>query len=132
MTLVPMPPEVREDFEASPGALAGLAADLIRSLNHATFGGFGRLVYPSDAYDVISNLKRLADGLPQAIAQLNVFLGNQLADGRVIVDGGDDPHGDKAAAALALTLGAASAHAYMLGEDLAAAQNVASKLGAAE
>lgn len=80
--------ELTQAYEATPGALADVAAEAIRALNHATFPGAERLVYPSEAYTVIGSLQRVVGMLPQALEQLWTWLEQELAAGRVIADYG--------------------------------------------
>lgn len=72
--------------QATPTAAAGAAAEAIRTLNHLSFGkGFE---YPSDAYATIGELATLLHRLPQALAQIQQFLGQQHAAGRIVADWG--------------------------------------------
>src|SRR5437870_549297 len=86
--LIPVPAELREDYEATPASLAGLAAEVVRSLNHATQRGRGGLAEPSDVYDVIGALKALADRLPQSLNQLLVYLLDEHLAGHIRADDG--------------------------------------------
>lgn len=64
--------------QLSAAALAWLAAEAIRSINHRTLGAPNdALEYPSDAYAVVAGLKATAQGLPQALEQMLHFM-NEL------------------------------------------------------
>jgi len=73
----------------SPATLASSAAEAIRSLNHATLN-YGRVdwEYPSDAYDVIGGLDRMAGMLPQALDQVDALLSTVAGDKRLRSDRG--------------------------------------------
>ncbi|WP_327707545.1 hypothetical protein OG530_40990 (plasmid) [Streptomyces decoyicus] len=74
----------------TPAAHATAAAEAVRALNHATLGpGRDGWEYPSDAYDVIGGLDRMAGGLPQALDQVWALVGGLAADGYVRSDRGD-------------------------------------------
>jgi hypothetical protein len=51
----------------TPAELADVAAEGIRSLNHALYAGF---TYPGDAYSTVGELSRLASMLPQALTMI--------------------------------------------------------------
>jgi hypothetical protein len=108
----------------APAELAGQAAEAVRALNHATLPGTGGLAYPADAYEVTGQLSVLAARLPQALAQLLAFLGEQAAAGRIQAVAGQHA-GDAAAMLAAVTadLDAAVASARRLHQALDAAQN---------
>jgi hypothetical protein len=108
----------------SPAELAGQAAEAVRALNHATLPGADGLAYPADAYEVTGQLSLLAARLPQALAQILAFLGEQAAAGRITVVAGQHA-GDPAAMLTAVTasLAAAAASARRLHQALDAAQN---------
>lgn len=65
----------------TPAQLSDAAAESIRALNHVTLqqpnNGW---VYPGDAYTTVANLSLLAGYLPQAIGQIESFIG-ALEDG---------------------------------------------------
>ena len=84
----------------------------------------GGLEYPADAYEVAGQLSVLAARLPQALAQLLAFLGEQAATGRIAVVAGQH-QGDPAATFTAVTtsLDAAAASARRLHQALDSAQN---------
>jgi hypothetical protein len=71
-------------------ALARAAAEMVRSLNHATLGG-GGLAQPADAYELIGELSLAASGLPQLLAQVGRWLASALACGQLGCDDGTDP-----------------------------------------
>ncbi|HUZ39632.1 MAG TPA: hypothetical protein VMV17_25195 [Streptosporangiaceae bacterium] len=108
----------------TPAELAGRAAEAVRALNHATLPGAGGLEYPADAYEVTGQLSLLAARLPQALAQMLAFLGEQAAAGRIQVVAGEH-QGDPAAMLASVTgdLDAAVAWARRLHQALDAAQN---------
>lgn len=64
----------------TPAQLADDAAEAIRALNHATMSGRPGWEFPADAYDVIGNLREMAQRLPQLLQQAETFL-QRLADG---------------------------------------------------
>lgn len=121
--IVPLPPELREGYEPTPAALAGLAAEVLRSLNHATTWG---LTCPADVYEVIGSLRFLADQLPQALHQLGRWLDVELDTGRLGVDGGGDPAATVLGVSMALTDGAHCAD--YLRHALSSAHGLAAKL----
>lgn len=69
------------DQVKTPSQLADQAAEAVRSLNHATLSKRPGWEYPSDAYDVVGNLARLAMVLPQALQQTGRFF-DDLANTR--------------------------------------------------
>ncbi|MEU1779261.1 hypothetical protein ABZ545_07195 [Streptomyces abikoensis] len=86
----------------TPSELAGVAAEAIRDLNHATQSGKGELTYPGDAYEVVALLKQLTQRLPQSFDQLSGFLGTLAKGGAVTADHGTpDDHLAEARSALA-------------------------------
>lgn len=91
--------------QRSVAELADVAAEAIRSLNHATFPGAastpGGLAWPSDVYDVLASLSVLAARLPQLLAQLDGFVTRAVDAGRIVVDGGQFAGDPQAAAATA-------------------------------
>jgi hypothetical protein len=109
---------------SGPAAMAAGAAESVRALNHATLPGAGGLVFPADAYDVTGALSLLASRLPQALAQLQAFLQDEVSAGRVAIVAGDHA-GDPAAALAAVTasLDTAATSARLLHQALDAAQN---------
>jgi hypothetical protein len=84
----------------SPANIADQAAEAIRMLNHQLLGS--DLQYPSDAYDVIGNLRILADRLPQALGLIGSFLQQQHERGAIRGDSSADPGPYVAAAVDAL------------------------------
>lgn len=106
-----------------PAESANTAAEAIRALNHATAPRAGGLVFPSDAYDVLTDLAALAARLPQALRQVGAFLDGQCEHDRVrIVDG--EHRGDPVAAVTTCAhhLQAAGAAAERLHQALDAAR----------
>lgn len=71
-------------------ALARIAAEAVRGLNHLT-GHDALLGQPAAAYDIIAALAQAASRLPQLIAQLTRYLDTALAAGRLGHDCGEDP-----------------------------------------
>lgn len=107
---------------------AELAAEAVRAMNHLT-GSPGALEYPSDVHRLLGQLDVLAGRLPQLLAQLLLFLGNQDADGHVVADYGRYAgRTDEAMADVALALAAAITSANELQAALAAAQSPCSGL----
>ena len=105
--------------QASPAVLARIAAEAVRSLNHATLGGDG-LEQPSDAYEVLGELSLTASRIPQLLGQVGRWLAAALAAGRLGCDDGTDP-----AAAVSgawLFISDARASAASLARDLEQAQ----------
>lgn len=80
--------ELTEAYEATPAALADVAAEAIRALNHATFPGKERLIYPSNVYDVTGSLHRVVAMLDQSLEQLAGYLEREDRQGRVVADYG--------------------------------------------
>lgn len=80
----------------TPAELAGQAADAVRALNHVALErpGTEGWQYPGDAYSTVANLTALAGYLPQAIGQLDAFIGALEDTGRLRSDKGpgDLPH----------------------------------------
>lgn len=101
-------------------ALAGAAAEAVRSLNHAAGAenGIGR---PAAAYDVLGSLSLAASRLGQAIAEVTRYLDRALAGGTLGCDLGDDPR--FAVHAAGTFLDDARLSAAALAGDLAAAQH---------
>ncbi|MEU3574724.1 hypothetical protein AB0E96_40930 [Kitasatospora sp. NPDC036755] len=76
--------------ETSPAKLADQAAEAIRALNHATLAtGRDDWEFPSNAYDVIGGLDRMAGGLDQALGQVWSLLAKLATAGHVTSDRGD-------------------------------------------
>lgn len=50
-----------------PAVIASAAAEEVRALNHALYGGFSE---PADAYSTVGNLAHLASMLPQALSMI--------------------------------------------------------------
>jgi hypothetical protein len=78
-------------IEKTPAQLADVAAEAIRSLNHATLPADREegWEFPADAYSVVGNLGTLVMRLPQALEQLTEFVERLDAGGHVRADGGD-------------------------------------------
>ena len=110
----------------TPAEAATVAAEGVRSLNHATVSGTG-YEWPSDVGDVLNSLTTLAQRLPQALDQAGRWLEREHNAGRVGHDRGDahafdavdqaltcldDAHA--AADALATALAGAAGHASHL------------------
>jgi hypothetical protein len=74
----------------TPAQLADDAAEAIRSLNHATLGPGLDWEYPSNAYDVVGSLERLAAMLPQALDQIARHIERLAATERIRSDKGGD------------------------------------------
>ena len=55
--------------DATPAQHASQAADAIRAINHATRSPADNWQYPSDVYDLVGSLTRMAMMLPQALDQ---------------------------------------------------------------
>ncbi len=106
----------------TPAEHAEQAADAINALNHATLSPSyegGGWWWPSDTYDVIGRLDRMAGGLPQALEQVGMLLAGLDEHGHVGSDHGDAPArleatmaalGDARRAALQLQRALARAH----------------------
>lgn len=71
----------------TPREAADAAAEAVRTLNHATFGGTG-YEYPGDVYDVVGALATALMRLPQAIGQAGKWLEAEHGAGRVGHDRG--------------------------------------------
>ncbi len=75
----------------TPAQLAADAAEAIRAINHATLSTPGLdWEYPSDAYDVVGSLERLAATLPQALDQIARHIERLHANERIRSDKGGD------------------------------------------
>jgi hypothetical protein len=72
-----------------PAAHADDAAEAIRALNHTTL--YGGYAWPAEVYAVIGELHRMAQSLPQALAQAIAWLDTATAAGRIGHDHGTDP-----------------------------------------
>lgn len=117
---------MRATTPAQARAIADLASEAIRALNHATLSADGcpGLDYPSDAYHLIGALHQLTGRLPQLFGQLSAYLQRELQHDRVAVDGGPfaaDPFGAIGTACAELE-GQATAAARRLSAALDAAQ----------
>ena len=99
--------------------LARTAAEAIRGLNWLT-GCEAGLGQPSAAYDVIGALALAASRLPQLLTQIERWLDDALAAGKLGHDLGEDPA--DAVGAAAVFLGDARASAGALAGDLNAVQ----------
>ena len=104
-------------------ALARTAAEVIRSLNHATLGGDG-LEQPADAYAVLGELSLAASRLPQLLGQVGRWLAGALAAGRLGCDDGTDPAGAISGAAIFIS-GARGSAAALAGNLSQAQQQLA-------
>ena len=73
----------------NPAELSDIAAEAVRSLNHATLQrpNLG-WEYPGDAYSTVANLSALAGYLPQAIGQLEGLIGGLEDEQRLRSDKG--------------------------------------------
>lgn len=76
------------DQVKTPSQLADQAAEAVRSLNHATLSKRPGWEYPSDAYDVVGGLARVAMMLPQALQQAGRFVDDIANNGHMGVDAG--------------------------------------------
>ena len=75
----------------TPAQHATTAAEAIRALNHATLATPGLdWEHPSNAYDVVGSLERLAATLPQALDQIAHHIERLAAAGRIRSDKGGD------------------------------------------
>lgn len=107
-----------------PVESANVAAEAIRALGHATFPRAGGLVFPCDAYDVLTSLAVLAARLPQAFDQVAAFLDAECEHDRVrVVDGEhrDDPVAAVTTCAVHLETAGNAAHRLREALDAAAA-----------
>jgi hypothetical protein len=81
---------------------ASAAAEAIRAINHIT--GWPRgMTYPSDAYSVVSRLTTVAAMLPQAFRQIDSWITEWHAAGRIGIDRGQlfaDDQGEVVAVAV--------------------------------
>ena len=100
--------------DTSTIALAQIAAEATRALNHATAGGRG-LTDPATVYAVLGQLAAAAHRLPQLCGQLSGWLRQENTAGRLAsTTGGLDDAMDDALA----SLDRAARHATRLGEAL--------------
>ncbi len=112
--------------DTTPAQFADQAAEAIRALNHATLAtGRDDWEFPSNAYDVIGGLDRMAGGLDQALNQVWSLLAKLADSGHVTSDRGT-PDRDLRDARDALT--AARAAADQLVTALSAAHSATSPL----
>lgn len=72
-----------------PGYWADTAAEAVRSLNHTTLPSAVGLGGPADVHAVLGGLVLLTGRLPQALAQLQVFLDRECDAGRIVVVDGE-------------------------------------------
>jgi hypothetical protein len=113
----------------TPAQLASTAADAIQALNHATFNTSyedGGWWWPSDAYDVVGGLDRMAGMLGQALDQVAAHVKRLAQQGHIRSDKGGDG-GENVAAALA-ALESARADAQRLTSRLATVHSALSPL----
>jgi hypothetical protein len=82
---------------------ADVAAEALRRLNLATQPCGDGLTGPADVYDALGGLELLAARLPQALTQLQRFLADEHAAGRVLIV--DGPHAGDPATFLIATAG---------------------------
>jgi len=122
--------ELREAYEATPGALADLAAEAIRALVHATRPGQARLTCPPDLADVLGSLRVLASRLTDAVVQLDAWLTTRLDLDDVGADAGYDA--DTVGLGVSLALCDAGQCFAFAERGLVAAHTSASKLSAVE
>jgi hypothetical protein len=103
-------------------ALTWVAAEAVRNFNHVTLRAPGAaLELPGDAYASVAGFKTAAQGLPQALAQLQRFLDALERREQLRHDSGSE---DQLSAALGLFHHAAD-QAAAAAEQLANALNVA-------
>jgi hypothetical protein len=113
----------------TPAQLARTAAEAIRSLNHATLttsyedGGWW---WPSDAYDVVGELDRMAAMLGQALDQVATHVERLAQHDHIRSDKGGDGGEDVATALRALK--SAQADAARLASHLGGAHGALSSL----
>jgi hypothetical protein len=72
----------------TPAEAADVAAEAIRTLNHATVSGTG-YEYPSEVYEVVGALATTLMRLPQALRQAGTWLEREHEAGRVGHDRGE-------------------------------------------
>jgi hypothetical protein len=111
--------------DAYTTAVAGVFAESVRVLNHATRSPDG-VAYPQTVYTVLTYLSGGTAGLGQLFNQLATFLNEMIAQGRLAHDLDADIRTE--VAQVRDRLGAAIRHAAALYDDLAAAQNITSHL----
>jgi hypothetical protein len=109
-----------------PAQSARTAAEAVRALNHVTFGGAG-YARPGEVDQVIGELLRLAERLPQALRQAGRFLAGAHAAGRVGHDSGPDAT-DATVAEVLTELGHAQRDATFLATALRYARDQSSHL----
>jgi hypothetical protein len=106
-------------------AVAGVFAESVRVLNHAT-GSADGLAYPQTVYTVLAYLSGGTARLGQLFHQLATFLEDAAAQGLLADDTGTDPL--QAVQRARRHLGTAIGHAAVLFAELSAAQNVTTSL----
>lgn len=116
-------------LDLDPQPLASQAAEAVRSLNHATLWPGSGYETAADVAAAISELRRLASYLPQALTQAARWLAQAESQGRITTDhlpGGGNARLTTVSAVHALTT--AAAYAASLAADLGEAQEAASHL----
>jgi hypothetical protein len=125
--------EPEYNWDDEPPALAQVAesaAEAVRTLNLRTMAGKGEPEYPADVYEIIGNLKAMADRLPQLLGQLAAWLESEHQAGRIAHDSGrEDPGVYVARVRDALIFG--SDRAGNLADELRQAHNACSGLKSA-
>ena len=101
----------------SPAELASQGAEAIRTINRRLRGG--ALAYPCDAYDLIGNLRTLADQLPQLLGHRITFLEREHMLGHLGHESGRGAAGYVAAAVDALRRGCQDAEVLTVALDTA-------------
>ncbi|WP_371484912.1 hypothetical protein [Kitasatospora sp. NBC_00315] len=113
----------------TPAQLASAAADAVQALNHATFNTSyedGGWWWPSDAYDVVGGLDRMAGMLGQALDQIAAHVERLAQHDHIRSDKGGDGGEDVATALRALK--SAQADAARLASHLGGAHSALSSL----
>ncbi|MER6610222.1 hypothetical protein ABT282_31010 [Streptomyces sp. NPDC000927] len=68
-----------------------IAADHLRLFNHESMRASKDWRYPSDTYAALAQITVIAQRLPQVIEQAIVPVEHVHREGRLVIDGGDDP-----------------------------------------
>ncbi|RSM93776.1 hypothetical protein DMB42_52100 [Nonomuraea sp. WAC 01424] len=120
--------------EGTRAIAAGIDA-AVRMLNYATMPGNDGIVYPATVYSVYGELIAALDKLPQALQQMERWVGEQVSEGAVRENPDYGKHAGDAEAAHATLAGAtlaACAQAAKLSEALGRARSAAGGLESVE
>lgn len=122
------------DPEADGGSVvrhAAAAAAAVRAMNHLTIVPGAGYTEPADVYSVVGNVRDLAHGLGQTLAQAARWLARQEADGRLLDVEAPDQAATRATVVDAVEmLASAAGYAASLASDVATAHSAVGRLAA--